>query len=972
MIRRDFLKLTSLTATLTCSAHYARAISNHLLWSGDSATPSPEPDSQAQQTDAYDIFAHPDMKYRPFVRWWWNGDRISGDELLRELDLLKAAGIGGVEINPIKFPDEADPMGIAPLTWLSDEWIAMLKSALDGAKKRGMICDMIVGSGWPYGGEFLSRQEQTQIVALQTTEISGPRTLVVSQKELLDGCSPAFGFPYHDPLKQLQALRLAPAEMSGLGQVLNLDDQLRQESISINVPPGAHVLYSLVKITGFMAVINGAPGASGPVLNHYDGQAVEHYLTRLSTRLTEKLGPLSDHFRAFFTDSIELEGANWCDDMYQEFGKRRGYDLAPWLPFILFKVGEMGNAVQGEYGANFTPELREQIELVRFDFETTKHELFQARFIHTFAKWCTSVGVKSRMQAYGMDCDPIASGAMVDIPECETWIRSEKVEEFGSGDYNRGRSYTMINKFVSSSAHLAGKKLISAEDMTNTDDPFHTSLERIKLAGDQSMLTGVTHSVLHGFNYSPLDAPFPGWVRYGTYFSERNPWWPYFKLWTDYKARLSAIFQQSEMQAEIAILPPAADMAEKYGFQRDPFPRVAYPRYLHKIWEAVHQNGNGSDYLSDDIVRTSTVEDGELRFHSRSYQAILLPEVESLSLASANMLRKFAESGGKLILIGKAPHRSPGLAGNAAQSKTVEAIFRDLLARYSRTTAIVPINEQDMVGWYRDLQQRFSLDPAIRIDRSTDFVSQLHYVEGNRDIYFFTNYGPDKSHTFEAVFKTGEKSAWLWDPETGDRFLYPCSSAKNWLTISLAPSESKLIVFEPSNRNTDGIERRVLSSFSTDTIKNNTIDKTIPGPWSLVLDHVNGTAEMCQIEELQDFTLNDRLKSFAGIVTYRNQFHVDNVSAQSWLDLGRLHCVSELEVNGVPLGRRWYGDHLYEISTGIRPGTNYLLIKLVTTLGNYMKTLRHNKAAQAWTAETPFAPMGLIGPVRLLSLKQQA
>ena len=129
---------------------------------------------------------------------------------------------------------------------------------------------------------------------------------------------------------------------------------------------------------------------------------------------------------------------------------------------------------------------------------------------------------------------------------------------------------------------------------------------------------------------------------------------------------------------------------------------------------------------------------------------------------------------------------------------------------------------------------------------------------------------------------------------------------------------------------------------------------------------------MCQIEELQDFTLNDRLKSFAGTVTYRNQFHVDNVSAQSWLNLGRLHCVSELEVNGVPLGQRWYGDHLYEISTAIHPGTNYLSIKLVTTLGNYMKTLKRNKAAQAWTAETPFAPMGLIAPIRLLYLKQQA
>jgi hypothetical protein len=69
------------------------------------------------------------------------------------------------------------------------------------------------------------------------------------------------------------------------------------------------------------------------------------------------------------------------------------------------------------------------------------------------------------------------------------------------------------------------------------------------------------------------------------------------------------------------------------------------------------------------------------------------------------------------------------------------------------------------------------------------------------------------------------------------------------------------------------------------------------------------------------------------------------------------------------MGVRWYSVHLYEVSAAIHPGENYLSIKVVTTLGNYMKTLKHNKAAEAWTSGTPFAPMGLIGPVRLLSRK---
>ncbi len=964
MIRRDFLKLSSLAAGSLTFNERSHAFPNLIP-----SLAGPEEPSSHPGTSSYEIFANPETKYRPFVRWWWNGDRITADELLRELDVLKSAGIGGVEINPIKFPNEADPMGIPALTWLSDEWISMLKITLEGAKKRGLTCDMIVGSGWPYGGEFLSRKEQTQIVALGTTNISGPQRLQMSKAQLLDMVKPAFGFPYSDPLKELVSVRLVPAELGSLSQVSVLDNQLENEFLSIDIPPGKHVLYCLVKITGFMAVINGAPGASGPVLNHYDGQAVEHYLTRLSDKLSASLGPLGNYFRAFFTDSIELEGANWCDDMFAEFRKRRGYDLSPWLPFILFKVGEMGNAVKERYGAVFSPDLKQQTEEVRYDFEITKHELFQERFVHTFATWCNRVGVKSRMQAYGMDCDPIAAGMMVDIPECETWIRSEKVEEFGSGDYTRGRSYTMVNKFVSSAAHLAGKKLISAEDMTNTDDPFHTSLERIKIAADQSMLTGVTHSVLHGFNYSPLEAPFPGWVRYGTYFSERNPWWPYFRAWTNYKARLSAIFQQSVMQADVAILPPSADMAAQFGFQRDPFPRIAYPPYLHKIWEAIHQNGGGADYLSEDILAKSTVSDGQIHFGDRSYKAIVLPEVESIRPTTSSLLATFAASGGKVLFIGKAPHRSVGLTDHAAESKAVANGISRILKKYPRTAAVISIDEQNMVGWYRDVQQKYALDPKIKIDKPTDFISQLHYADGDRDLFFFVNYGPQKSNTFEAEFATGDKTAWLWDPETGRRDLYPPSSEKNRLTITLTPSESKLIVFEPASSANHSESPRTLSSFSTETIKSGTKSSSpVEGPWRLMLYHSNGTVAERSLHELEDFTQDDELRSFAGTAVYENRIHIDNSNGRHWLDLGSLHCVSELEVNGIPQGFRWYGDHLYEISSALHPGENYLSIKVVTTLGNYMKSLKHKKAAEVWTSETPILPMGLRGPVTLLSI----
>src|SRR5210317_1894121 len=170
----------------------------------------------------------------------------------------------------------------------------------------------------------------------------------------------------------------------------------------------------------------------------------------------------------------------------------------------------------------------------------------------------------------------------------------------------------------------------SSDLITNTAMAFMATLERIKIAGDQSNISGVNHSVLHGFNYSPPEATFPGWVRYGTYFNENNTWWPYFRNWSDYKARISYLLQQAIPQANVAILQPLTDLWMKYGPQRDPFPSRWYPKYQNNLWEAVHQNGGACDYVSENIINKSTFEKGEMIYNGRRYSALLLPEIETL------------------------------------------------------------------------------------------------------------------------------------------------------------------------------------------------------------------------------------------------------------------------------------------------------------------------------------------------------
>ena len=105
----------------------------------------------AKPVKAKDIdrqFLAPEMQYRPYVRWWWNGDRVEPQEIIRELQVMQDAGIGGVEISPIEFPSGADTVGRKALDYLSPEWLECLQTAFDETKRLGMGCDLLIGSGW--------------------------------------------------------------------------------------------------------------------------------------------------------------------------------------------------------------------------------------------------------------------------------------------------------------------------------------------------------------------------------------------------------------------------------------------------------------------------------------------------------------------------------------------------------------------------------------------------------------------------------------------------------------------------------------------------------------------------------------------------------------------------------------------------------------------------------------------------------
>ena len=924
----------------------------------------------------YAEFRQPESEYRPFVRWWWNGDKVEADELIRELHLLKEAGIGGVEINPIAFPTYCDSLGKVSLSWLSPEWIDMLKVCFDEADSLDMTCDLLVGSGWPFGAEFLEENERAQIVVNYAEPVTGPITLTVIRDSLCTKATPKVSSPYKGNTKELMTLKLYPNPASSVDDGV---DVLQTDSIfTIGIPEGEYTLAALVKINGFLEVINGAPGAAGPVLDHFNSEAVNRYLYNMSDKIEAQIGPLQGRVRALFTDSMELEGANWTSDMAEEFQRRYGYDITKYLPFVLFKIGSMGSALNYDPVVPVTEDFQKEIQRARYDFEDFKAQLMTERFTQTYLAWCHHLGVKARAQAYGRGFYPLENAMGYDIPEGESWttnwLRHKPGEEMSETDYRRGRAYTMVNKFVSSGAHLAGNRTVSCEEMTNTYTVFNMGLDQLKLGGDQSAMSGITHSVFHGFNYSPnLEAPFPGWLRYGAFYSENNNWWPYFKYYNDYKARLSYALQHGTYYADIAILNPENDMWSTIGMQNEPFPNTTRAPYKTMIWEAINKCGGGVDYVTENIINGSDIKKGQICYNQRRYNTLLLIDVESLHPETAERLLRFVETGGKVVCIDTIPYQSLGLRKDYPIHDSLVKTTMEKVMQHTDNFVFAEPPKEGFVPWYDSLMHAEGLPHYLDIESPDPYVMQNRYTtDDGSEMVLLSNSHRYNAHQTKIAFSkalTHKRQAQIWDLQTGERYALPLDEDNSY-TFDFGPVESVLVVFEKTNKRLD---LPVWQPLHQAIAELSPID--LSEGWDFTLYHslLNDTTTV-HFDTLFDLKDSEAYQHFCGTIVYHKTIDMDGDVARrvsTILDLGLVEGVSEVFVNGQSAGVQYFGRRIYDITPYLQDGENDIEVRVTTTMGNYLKTFSREDNLTTWVyvnhprREQPLQPMGLIGPVTI-------
>ncbi len=920
--------------------------------------------SQKLNNDLFSKFQNPQAEARPFVRWWWNGNKIKTKELDRQLASLKSIGIGGVEINPIAMPP-AFNKSEKSLVWMSDEWVDMVVHAAKKAKDLGMITDIIAGTGWPFGGEFLKDEETSQRMVTDKIAYSYNDVIKVDEAYLIN----LYKKKYRKSRAQrhiskrttykLSNLALIPLDCATEDEIINLLEHLDKNgklNYKIENSGNYYLSYALIQ-QNFREVTLGAPGGAGPVMDHYKKEMTLAYLNRLK-KISERSGlPLNQLIRAIFCDSIEVSGANWTDGFETLFLNAYGYSLKKWTPFIFYSA--KGNYANDSYSDGFSSEFKEKLKRVRYDYNKLLVEVFLKNFTQTYKDFCEANGVLCRYQAYGTPfLMGMLDGYMIpDIPESNNWIYSAEMKD-SLWQWNQNHGYMTWNLYASAGGHLTGKKIVSSEVMTNTRGVFKTTLEEIKQHDDMNFITGINHSILHGYNYSPESEPFPGWIRYGAYFSEQNTWWKHLHSWVDYNARLSTVFQNSQAEKSIAIIGPTADIWGDKGLAREPF--HIEPKYLHKLWEPISQLGYSCEYINQNILTNAEIRNGKISYGKMTYKLLVLASLKSIHPETAIAIQKFVTSGGKVVVIDELPKKSLHFKDADKNDTQVKEMMENLLVENPKSFIQIknPKSLENLFSWTEKFLQESEIKADVIINNPTKKVYQIHQNTKDKKVYFFTNIHKSETTEFDAIFPLEGKYPYVWNPETGERKPFYYAKNSNELHISLNPLQSLLLVFE---------DEKPIEKILVD--KNNIkYSKIINGFWNVTGKRVDGKMFTWKMDELTDFsTSEDKTKSsFGGELSYKITFNNDE--SFTHLDLGNVNGgVTELYINDKKIGKRWYGKAIYPIADFLQQGENKIEIKYTTVLANYCKSI-DNPLTNRWTRNyKDLVATGLEGPVELLS-----
>lgn len=401
---------------------------------------------------------------------------------------------------------------------------------------------------------------------------------------------------------------------------------------------------------------------------------------------------------SIFEDSIEVHQSGsglWTADMLNEFEEYIGYDISKYLPII---VGMNINDSSGEASRN------------KEDYNKVLSYLYGERHATTIMDYFfEEAGYDYRAQAYTLTGLDIGGAAMaIDVPEGDNSTTGDGI------------------RTLASAVNIGEKSFLSMEALTSASNhaTFFEAMQEINM----NLSDGINRIILHGIPfsiaYSDLNNSstnsWPGWtfMSYGVW-APRQPYWEDVETFSSYFARIQAVLQAGTSKIPVAVL---KDQSTVSSFANG------------NMYQSLLDNGYTYNLLTEAVLSSDevTIENGAISPDTAGYQALVLHEVEIMSVSAMKQVEKFAESGGTIISYNSNPQRVYGTETSTATDEMVQSIYSNLL----NSGKIIEISSEDEL--LTALGQS-DVNTGASYSQSGLEVTHIEDEADGSDYYFFFN-----------------------------------------------------------------------------------------------------------------------------------------------------------------------------------------------------------------------------------------
>jgi len=822
---------------------------------------------------------------RPWARWWWMGSAVNDSDLTYNMQLYKNVGLGGLEITPIYGVKGEESKFI---NFLSPQWLNEFSYTLNEAKRLGLGIDLANATGWPFGGPWVSQDDAAKYIAYKIYKVNGGQklsdTIKYIQKQIIRDTGHSVDVSeIRQPVattpdlqkKALDQVRLKkPLPVFKVlaypetGNAIDVTSHVTKDGLLNWVAPeGKWTIYALFMGNHGKLVERAAPGGEGDVIDHFSEVALMRYLNEFDGAF--KKMDLSQ-LRSFFNDSYEVDDAtgeaNWTPRFFEEFKKRRGYDLQNYLPLLFSK----------------TPD--EQSKRVLCDYRETVSDLIYEHFTTVWHNWAQKKGKMVRNQAHGSPANLLDLYSVVDIPEIEGTI-------------------FLRMKFASSASNILGKPYTSAEAATWLNDHFLSNLGDVKIAMDRYLLAGVNHNFYHGVNYSPKNEPWPGWLFYAAvHFQPVNPFWTDFAKLNHYVTRCQSVLQQSKPDNDVLLyIPMYESWSEPYagGLLRhyDGFEKNFNDAPVELDTKLLQSRGYGFDYISDRLLQKTDAIENSIVAPGGNYQTLVFSQPNLIPEETMIKVLKLAENGATIIFHKSLPSDVPGFNKLAQRQELLKKLLNSIVFEQVDSFKIASFGKgKIMLG--NNLQK---LLEKARIRRESIYGKGFQCIRKKNDKgeVYFISYNSTKDSIWNGWLSLSAK-------ETSVALLNPMDGSSGIAHTRVAKSGNTEVYLQ-LHRN-----QSVILQFSSKPFKGdkypfyNETSNTIPvdGKWSLTfLSGGPFIPKPLFVNKLVSWTeiAGDSGKYFSGTASYKIALPQLPGAKNYVLKLGKVCETARIYINGTPV-----------------------------------------------------------------------